>query len=84
MGLKVTKQQNLKVYYDNEVVEDYYADLIVDDLIIVKLKTAESLCEEHEAQLINYLKATKIEVGLLINFGQKADFKRKIYTNDRK
>ncbi len=52
--------------------------------MIVELKAAESLCEEHEVQLINYLKATKIEVGLLLNFGKKAEFRRKIFTNDRK
>jgi len=57
--------------------------LLVDDLVIVELKAAESLCEKHEAQLINYLKATKIEIGLLMNFGKKAEFKRKIFSNDR-
>ena len=54
------------------------------DFVIIELKAAENLCEEHEAQLINYLKATKMEVGLLLNFGKKAEFKRKIFTNDRK
>jgi len=53
-------------------------------LVIIELKAAESLCEENEAQLINYLKATKMEIGLLLNFGKKAEFKRKIFTNDRK
>ena len=84
MGCKVLQQKNIKVYYENEEVGDYYADLLVDDLVIVELKAAENLCEEHEAQLINYLKATKIEIGLLVNFGTKAEFKRKIFTNDRK
>jgi len=84
IGCKVLQQKNIIVYYDNEEVGDYYADLLVDDLVIVELKAAESLCDEHEAQLINYLKATKIEVGLLLNFGKKAEFKRKIFTNDRK
>ncbi len=84
MGCKVRQQKNIKVYYENEEVGDYYADLLVDDLVIVELKASESLCEEHEAQLINYLKATKIEVGLLLNFGKKAEFKRKIFTNDKK
>jgi len=58
--------------------------LIIDDLVIVELKAAESLCPEHEAQLINYLRASKIEVGLLLNFGRKAEFRRKIFTNDMK
>ena len=84
MGLQVEQQKNINVYYLEEVVGDYFADLVVDNLVIVELKAAESLCAEHEAQLINYLKATKIEVGLLLNFGKKAEFKRKIYTNERK
>ena len=84
MGCNVRQQQNIKVYYETEEVGDYYADLLIDDLVIIELKAAESLCEEHEAQLINYLKATKIEIGLLVNFGTKAEFKRKIFTNDRK
>jgi len=84
MGLKVEQQKNIKVYFDGIEIGDYYADLIVKDLVIVELKAAESLCSEHEAQLINYLRATKIEVGLLLNFGKKAEFKRKIFTNDYK
>ena len=84
MGCKVMSQKNVKVYYDDKEVGDYYPDLLVDDLVIVELKAAESLCKEHEAQLINYLKATNVEVGLLLNFGKKAEFKRKIFTNSRK
>jgi len=84
MDLLVEKQKNIKVFYKDYEVGDYYADLIVNNLVIVELKAAESLCEEHEAQLINYLKATNIEVGLLLNFGKKAEFKRKIFINDRK
>ncbi len=84
MGCNVRQQQNIKVYYETEEVGDYYADLLIDDLVIIELKAAESLCEELEAQLINYLKATKMEIGLLLNFGKKAEFKRKIFTNDRK
>jgi len=84
MGLKVEQQKNIRVYYDSKEVGDYYADLLVNDLVIIELKAAESLCHEHELQLINYLKATRIEIGLLMNFGKKAEFKRKIYTNDQK
>jgi GxxExxY protein len=84
MGLNVEQQKNIKVYYCDFEIGDYYADLIVNNVVIVELKAAESLCEEHEAQLINYLKATKIEVGLLLNFGKKAEFRRKIFTNDKK
>lgn len=84
MGLQVKQQKNIKVYYDGKEVGDYFADLIVNDLIVIELKAAESLCPEHETQLINYLRATEMEVGLLFNFGKKAEFKRKIFTNDQK
>jgi GxxExxY protein len=63
MGIKVEQQRNIKVFYDGIEVGDYYSDLLVDDLVIVELKAAESLCPEHEAQLINYLRATEVEVG---------------------
>jgi GxxExxY protein len=81
---KVEQQKNIKVFYGNEEVGDYFADLLIDDLVIVELKAAENICNEHEAQLINYLRATKIEVGLLLNFGQKPEFKRKIFMNKNK
>ena len=84
MGFKVNKQKNIKVYYESEEVGDYFADLLIDDLIIVELKAAEGICENHEAQLINYLKATMIEIGLLLNFGKKPEFKRKIFHNHLK
>jgi GxxExxY protein len=83
-GLQCQKQKPIKVYYNKKVVGEYFADLIVNDCIIIELKAAETLMEEHEVQLINYLKATEIEVGLLMNFGEKPQFKRKIFTNDRK
>lgn len=81
LGLICEKQKKINVFYDNQLVGEYYADLIVNDTVIVELKAAETLCEEHEFQLINYLKATEIEVGLLLNFGKKPQFKRKIFTN---
>lgn len=84
MNLKVEQQQNIKVFYESFEVGDYYADLIVEDLVIIELKPAESLCEEHETQLINYLKAINLEVGLLLNFGTRPEFKRKVFSNDRK
>jgi GxxExxY protein len=83
-GLKVVQQENIKVFYESTEVGDYYADLLVDDLVIVELKAAKSICEEHEAQLVNYLKATTIEVGLLLNFGKEPEFKRKIFQNHLK
>ena len=83
MGLLVNKQEQIKVYYEEKEVGEYYADLIVEGSVIVELKAAEALCEEHEFQLINYLKATEIEVGLLLNFGKKPEFKRKVFSNKR-
>lgn len=84
MGLRVGRQRPVKVYYLGRQVGDYYADLIVEGLVIIELKCADALCEAHEAQLLNYLKATDIEVGLLLNFGPKPAFRRKILTNDKK
>jgi GxxExxY protein len=84
MGLKVERQKNIIVYYEEKEVGNYFADLVVNDLVVIELKAAASLCEEYEYQLINYLKATNIEVGLLLNFGKRPEFKRKIFTNNRK
>ena len=81
MGLSVNKQEAILVYYENIEVGAYFADLIVENTVIIELKATESLCEEHEFQLINYLKATEIEVGLLLNFGKKPEIKRKVYSN---
>jgi len=81
-GLQVEKQKPIKVYYDNQLVGEYFADLVVNDQIIIELKASESLCEEHEYQLINYLKATNFELGLLLNFGKKPEIRRKIFSNE--
>jgi len=83
-GLHCRKQVPITVHYEGVAVGDYYADIIVEDIIIIELKAAERLCEEHEHQLINYLKATNIEVGLLLNFGKEPEFKRKVFANERK
>ncbi len=83
-GLQVDAQRKIKVYYENHLVEEYAADLIVNDVVILELKAVEYLVEEHELQLINYLKATDKEVGLLLNFGRRPEIRRKIFTNDRK
>ena len=82
--LKVEAQKTIKVYYQNQLVGNYKADLIVNNTIILELKAVDFLIEEHELQLINYLKATNIEIGLLLNFGKKPEIRRKIFTNDRK
>ena len=71
-------------FYKGKLVGEYYADIIAEDKAIIELKAAETICEAHEFQLINYLKATNIEVGLLLNFGKKPEIRRKIFTNDRK
>jgi GxxExxY protein len=84
MGLKVEKNKKVLVYYDGCVIGEYYSDLVVEDIILCELKTNESLSIENEYQLINYLKATYLEVGLLLNFGKKPVIKRKIFDNDRK
>ncbi len=81
MGLAVEKQKQIKVYYQEIEVGEYYADLFINSEVIVELKAAEALCEEHEFQLINYLKATDIEVGLLLNFGKKPEIRRKVFSN---
>jgi GxxExxY protein len=84
MGLGVRRQQPTRVYYFGSQVGDYYADLIVENLVIIELKCAEGICEAFEAQLLNYLKATDIEIGLLFSFGPKPELRRKIFTNDKK
>jgi len=83
-GLKCETEKPINVYYNGKVVGVFYADIVVDDKVILELKAVESMCKGHEYQLINYLKACELEVGLLLNFGKKAEMKRLIYTNDRK
>jgi GxxExxY protein len=84
MGLRVSQQQQLKVYYQGQLVGDYKADLVVEGLVILELKVADAMNEVFEAQLMNYLKATEIEVGMILNFGPEPKFKRMVWTNDRK
>ncbi|MBR2359695.1 MAG: GxxExxY protein [Bacteroidaceae bacterium] len=83
-GFDCKAQQQIKVYFKGKEVGEYFADIVVNNCIILELKACEQLCPEHEAQLLNYLKATPIEVGLLLNFGRHPQFRRKIFTNDRK
>jgi GxxExxY protein len=83
-GFKMEAQKQIKVYYKSQMVGEYFADLIIDDSITLELKACECLMDEHQAQLLNYLKATKVEIGILLNFGTIPEFKRLIYTNDRK
>ena len=83
-GFTCEAQKQIKVYYKGKEVGEYYADILVDKCIILELKACDRLCKEHELQLINYLKATDIELGLLLNFGEKPQVCRKVYTNERK
>ncbi len=84
LGMEVKAQAPIKVFYEGEVIGEYFADFVVANAIIIELKAAKVLAEEHEAQLLNYLKATPYEVGLLLNFGPQATFKRKAFENARK
>jgi GxxExxY protein len=84
MGIPVRSQCPIQVFYEENVVGEYFADLLVKDAIIVEVKATKNLCPDHEAQLLNYLKATKIEVGLLMNFGPKPEVKRKAFDNSNK
>ena len=83
-GLECKEEFPIDVFYDGQIVGNYRVDIIVEDLVIIENKASERLVEENGFQLINYLKATDIEIGLLLNFGKKPQFKRKIYTNNRK
>ncbi|WP_298117025.1 GxxExxY protein [Flavobacterium sp.] len=83
-GLNVIPQKKIKVFYKGNEVGEYYADLIVEDKIVLELKAAEYIIEEFENQLLNYLRGTDCEIGLLLNFGKKPEFRRKIYENKRK
>ena len=84
LDLKCEKQKPITVNYDGFNIGEYFADIIVNDCVIIELKAAEELAPEHEAQLVNYLKATEIEVGLLLNFGKEPRFKRRVLTNEYK
>jgi GxxExxY protein len=83
-SLLFDRQKNIKVHYEGQLIGDFFADIIVENCVILELKAIESLRPEHEVQLVNYLRATEIEVGLLLNFGSKAEFKRKVFSNSRK
>lgn len=81
LDLVVERQVPITVIYKDRKVGDYFADLVVEDCVIVELKAVEHILKSHESQLLNYLKATKIEVGLLLNFGTTAEYRRKIFEN---
>lgn len=83
-GYKIDSEKKVNVYYKNEIVGEYIPDIIINDSVIVELKCVEYLTDIHENQLLNYLKATDCEVGLILNFGKDPQFIRKIFTNDLK
>jgi GxxExxY protein len=83
-GFKVEAQKEISVYYKGIEVGEYYADLLVEDVIILELKAADCIVKDFENQILNYLRGTDCEVGLLLNFGKKPEFKRKIFENHRK
>ena len=80
-GLKAESQHPITVYYEDEVVGEFVADLVVEEQVIVELKSVRRIVQAHEVQLVNYLVATRTDVGLLLNFGeQKVEVKRKVKT----
>ena len=83
-GFKVEAQKKIIVYYKGIEVGEYYADLLVEDKIILELKAADCIVKDFENQILNYLRGTDCEVGLLLNFGKKPEFRRKIFENNRK
>jgi GxxExxY protein len=83
-GLRCETEQPIKVYFDGKVVGDYRADILVENCIILELKAAEEFSSSFDSQLINYLKATDIEVGYVLNFGKRPKYSRKVFSNSRK
>jgi GxxExxY protein len=82
--LKTIAQYPIKVKYKNIILGDFFADVVVEDKIIVEVKAVETLAKEHEAQLLNYLRATNFDVGLLLNFGKEPQIKRKVFSHEGK
>ena len=83
-GISAVSQAPIKVFYYEKILGEYFADILVDEKVIVEIKASKGLSSEHEEQLLNYLKATDIEVGLLLNFGPRPQIKRKVLDNYRK
>ena len=79
LGLSCEKEKAIEVYYDNEIVGSFFADIIVEDKVIIELKAVSKLIPKYEVQLVNYLKGTNLKVGLLLNFGHEPEKKRKVW-----
>ena len=82
--LVVVPEKAISVYFRGNKVGDFRADLVVNDLVLLELKTAEAIAIAHEAQLLNYLRSTTLEIGLILNFGPKPQVRRLLFDNDRK
>ena len=82
--IPAVSQPPIKVVYGDEIIGEYFADILVDGKVIIEIKAVKSLIQDHHAQLLNYLKATDIEIGLLLNFGAKPEISRKVFDNFRK
>ena len=83
-GMKVERQVAAAVWFRGKQIGDFRADMVVDRSVLLELKAARTIDQAHEKQLLNYLRATDIEVGLLLNFGARAQFRRLVYENERK
>ena len=79
IGLNIESEKEIKVNYKGIIIGNFRADIVVEDKVIIEIKAISTLKSQHEAQLLNYLKATGIRVGLLVNFGSKLEFKRRIF-----
>ena len=84
VGFRIDRRPKIPVRYREHPIGIFRGDLLVNELILLELKAVQALESSHETQLLNYLRATAIEVGLLLNFGSRPQFKRLVYTNDRK
>jgi len=82
-GFEVESEKSICVYYQGQLVGEYCADIVVDQKVILEIKAVKTINSAHEVQLVNYLKATGIEVGLLLNFGKSLEVKRKIFETVR-
>ena len=82
--MRVVQQAPIPVYFRGRQVGDYRCDLLVEDKVILELKAVKAITPEHQTQVLHYLRATEIEVALILNFGEKPDFKRQVFDNDRK
>lgn len=83
MGLDVASGKPISIYYDGQTVGEYFADIVVAEKVILEIKAVQAVNPAHEAQLVNYLKATSIDVSLLLNFGESLEVKRKIFETAR-